>query len=373
MLTARRAFDEAAEWYTTLTDAERARVLFVRADITDAAQAAEAVRIARAQEGGLAGVIHAAGVPGDGFLMNKTWQAFTEVLAPKVRGTDVLLEILKEDFPAFVLLISSMTAVFGAVGQSDYAAANAYLDGVALQRRRERIISLDWTGWAESGMAHDRGFDGRGVRSVFVDDEVGAALALAAIGSGESQLLVGAFDADVVAMEREDLERLVDVSSLMSATVRGSASSPQEPAELKSRPRHRLVTVTGGAGMVRTEVMECVIQAWAASLGVAEVDVHQTFFEAGGNSLLASRLQVSLDREFPGVISIVELFVHDTVHKLTEFITERTELSAPSTSTTRDARASGAVAKRGSESSSLARSLDEFLEGTKSIEDVLSE
>ena len=53
------------------------------------------------------------------------------------------------------LLFSSIAAVFGSPGQTNYAAANSVLDGLAATRlaRGEAAISVNWGAWAGGGMA----------------------------------------------------------------------------------------------------------------------------------------------------------------------------------------------------------------------------
>jgi hypothetical protein len=300
--------------------------------------------------------------------MSKDDATFAAVLEPKVRGTDVLLAALADDPPAFVLLCSSMTAVFGAVGQSDYAAANAYLDGTALRGGATRIVALDWTGWAESGMAHERGIEGGGFRTAFVDDETGAGLAVAAIGSRSARLLVGSFDPEVVAREHDELERVVDVALVSARAPRGVTPAARIVSGRAGLRSLEEIVVRGVDENAISDVERVVIEAWATALGVDELDVDQAFFDAGGNSLLASRLQVILDERFPGVLSIVELFVYDTVAKLAAYITEQTVPAADR----RDGVHRSSAPSR-TPAAPLAQLLDEFLEGKRSIEDVLSE
>lgn len=368
VLVGRRSPAEVADRFAELPAEERDRILVLRADVLDPAQTAAAIAVARSQRGGLAGVVHAAGLPGDGFIMSKDDATFAAVLEPKVRGTDVLLAALADDPPAFVLLCSSMTAVFGAVGQSDYAAANAYLDGTALRGGATRIVALDWTGWAESGMAHERGIEGGGFRTAFVDDETGAGLAVAAIGSRSARLLVGSFDPEVVAREHDELERVVDVALVSARAPRGVTPAARIVSGRAGLRSLEEIVVRGVDENAISDVERVVIEAWATALGVDELDVDQAFFDAGGNSLLASRLQVILDERFPGVLSIVELFVYDTVAKLAAYITEQTVPAADR----RDGVHRSSAPSR-TPAAPLAQLLDEFLEGKRSIEDVLSE
>jgi len=61
---------------------------------------------------------------------------FKRVAEPKVRGTQNLLEVFASEPIRFFVLFSSVSAVVGNLAQSNYAAANAYLDALAHQARR---------------------------------------------------------------------------------------------------------------------------------------------------------------------------------------------------------------------------------------------
>jgi acyl transferase domain-containing protein len=135
-----------------------AEVLVTAADVADAAAVSRVIAEARQRfNAPLAGVLHAAGVPGGGIIQLKTRDAAARVLAPKVRGTVALAQALAEagEAPDFVLLCSSINALLGGFGQVDYCAANAFLDAFARARPRRgtRWISVDWDRWSEVGMA----------------------------------------------------------------------------------------------------------------------------------------------------------------------------------------------------------------------------
>lgn len=105
----------------------------------------------------LKGIIHAAGVLDDGLIMNQTWERFSPVYEPKVRGTWNLHQLsLAHDLDHFVLF-SSMASMMGTPGQSNYAAANSFLDGFCQYRRQQNlpVLTINWGPWAEIGMAKD--------------------------------------------------------------------------------------------------------------------------------------------------------------------------------------------------------------------------
>ncbi|KRV49162.1 beta-ketoacyl synthase [Wenjunlia vitaminophila] len=133
-----------------------ARPVLLSADVTDQDQVERAVGRLREVGGALHGVIHAAGLPSRGMIPTKSPADAAEVLAAKTRGTLVVDRVCRGDDLDFLLLCSSVTGVLGGPGQSDYCAANAFLDAYA-QARRQRdgapVTAVAWDTWREVGMA----------------------------------------------------------------------------------------------------------------------------------------------------------------------------------------------------------------------------
>jgi len=156
-LSASEDMSAAVQAIRKIRELERlgAQVMVASADVTDRVRMADVLAEARARFGALHGVIHAAGVPAGGVLQLKTDEASERVLAPKVRGTLVLDELLAGERLDFVVLCSSRTAVLGGFGQADYVAANAFLDAFAhykSQTSSTPTVSIDWCSWRDVGM-----------------------------------------------------------------------------------------------------------------------------------------------------------------------------------------------------------------------------
>ncbi|KAK7418008.1 hypothetical protein QQZ08_011405 [Neonectria magnoliae] len=87
------------------------------------------------------GVVHAAMTLQDGLYEGMTLSAYQAVLRPKVSAAIALDKALGDTPLDFFLMTSSISAVLGNQGQANYAAANSYLDSLALQRRRRGLAA----------------------------------------------------------------------------------------------------------------------------------------------------------------------------------------------------------------------------------------
>lgn len=89
----------------------------------------------------IGGVANAAMVLRDMAFENMTWEAFNDVLAPKVKGTQNLDEIFHDTPLDFFVLFSSVACIVGNSGQANYSAANMYMAALAQQRRTRGVAA----------------------------------------------------------------------------------------------------------------------------------------------------------------------------------------------------------------------------------------
>ena len=110
------------------------------------------------RSGPLAAVVHLAGAVDDGVTGSLTPGRVDAVMRPKADAAWNLHELTRDaDLESFVLF-SSAAATFGSAGQGNYAAANAFLDGLAVRRQAAGLpgVSLGWGLWAEASALSGR-------------------------------------------------------------------------------------------------------------------------------------------------------------------------------------------------------------------------
>ena len=103
----------------------------------------------------LAQVMHAGGLLSDMLLGSQSIQSVRTVFAPKV---DALHHLHRYSFGQSVhsqLMFSSVASLLGSPGQSNYSAANAYLDAwsSAVESQGGCATSIQWGAWSGGGMA----------------------------------------------------------------------------------------------------------------------------------------------------------------------------------------------------------------------------
>ncbi|MFI7003375.1 SDR family NAD(P)-dependent oxidoreductase [Nocardia sp. NPDC050175] len=253
----------------------------------------------------LTAVVHAAGVLDDGVVAALTAERLDRVLAPKVAAALHLHELTAGYPLSEFVLYSSAGGVLGAPGQANYAAANAFLDGLAAHRRAAGLpgTSLAWGLWQDASEL-TRGADqarigGSGVLPLPSSD--GLALFDAAAQTGESLLVPMKFDFRVA---RAAVPRILH--GLVRAAGRRTVGDGGRVEDLLSGvPVHQQEQVL--VELVRAEA--------AAILGyadAAEVDPDRAFRELGFDSLAAVNFRNRIAEAVGVRVPVTLVFDHPT-------------------------------------------------------------
>nr|WP_279588817.1 type I polyketide synthase [Actinophytocola oryzae] len=266
----------------------------------------------------LRGVVHAAGVVADGLVESLSPARVEGVLRPKVHGAWHLHELTRHLDLSMFVLFSSAAGVLGSPGQGNYAAANAFLDGLAEHRRELGLVgvSLAWGLWdVEGGMRGDVERMARGgVLPLSVVD--GLTLFDVSLRSEHAALMPARLDLPTFRARSGGRPVPALLRGLVREPVRrtpaadGATAPPAELADLPEAERYEAIVKAVRAGV-------------AAVLGHSSgdaIDVTRPFSDLGFDSLTAvelrNRLSMATGLRLPASL----VFDYPSVGVLAEFL-----------------------------------------------------
>jgi acyl carrier protein len=294
--------------------ADGTRVEFVAVDLGRADSVRELVTRADTAEHPLRGIFNLAASFDDGILLNCDLARFAGVLAPKVEGSWNLHRCSEHLGLDHFVLFGSAAGLVGNAGQASYAAANAFLDGLAGHRRARGLpcTTIDWGAWEDVGATAGDDMRARlarqGVQTIDVDE--GMEILDHLLVRGTERIAVLPLDgAPSGELARHPL----------LAGVTGAGASSQGPAPLADELR---AASSARRGDLMVEHAQRVVGAVLGIPDDAPIDVRLGFFDLGMDSMMAlevrNRLAASLGIALPGTIALD----HPTVDRLSEHLLE---------------------------------------------------
>ena len=231
--------------------------------------------------------------------------------------------------------MTSLNAVMGTPGVSDYAAANAFLDAFATQFSRQtgtRCVSIAWNRWRSVGMAAEAARRAGGVLDAAetISNAEGAEAFL--------RILDGADDTQVLVSETDLWARMARARDQVEAR---SGSEGAEPADAEAADAPGVTTDDAPASSSglhprpdlpveyappETPTEKLLAEIWQQTLGIDKVGVFDSFLELGGSSLLMLRVTSALEQRTGVKINLRALF-HHTLGQCAAMVDE----SAPGT------------------------------------------
>ena len=317
-----------------------AKVVVGKADVTQEADVRRLLGEIAASGSRLKGVFHCAGLLDDGVLMQMDWPKFHGVVAPKMGGAWLLHALTRDLALDHFVLFSSILGLIGSAGQTNYAAANTFLDALGERRRSQGlpVQVINWGPWAESGLATLSGEKGeaiwraRGTRYIPVETGwealsllVGSELAEAAVTLTEWPVFLQQFAA-VPPLYRE-----LDEARPRAGAARKGIDAQGLRQRLREAP----------AAERRRLLVAFVAELAMATLGLTEaVETTRPLREFGLDSLmsvtLVNRLETALGVKVPAVTMIqgpsVEQLVDEVFPDLRGAGAEAAVSEAPRTS-----------------------------------------
>ncbi|HWX87666.1 MAG TPA: beta-ketoacyl reductase [Solirubrobacteraceae bacterium] len=291
-----------------------AQVSVIACDVADR-PALERVLAGIPAEHPLQAIVHTAGTIDDGVIGSLTPERIDRVLAAKVDGAWNLHELTSgHELSAFVLF-SSIAGVLGSAGQANYAAANAFLDGLAAHRRQVGLTatSIAWGLWEQASELTSNLED--------ADRRRMARAGLLTLSQAEGTRL---FDRALV-IDRPSITAVRLDMGVLRAQARtgelhvlfgGMVRAPSRPAGASQGSLEQLLARTA-EHQREPFVLELVRSETARVLGHSTseaIDPRHTFKQLGFDSLAAVELRNRLTSQTGLTFSATLVFDHPTPH-----------------------------------------------------------
>ncbi|HEX3029363.1 MAG TPA: SDR family NAD(P)-dependent oxidoreductase, partial [Clostridia bacterium] len=311
---------------TAIREIERlgSQVSCFSSDVSNHEEMQSVMNLIKSESGPVNGIIHCAGVAGDGFMMRKDKKTFDSVVSPKVTGTWILDQLTCKDTIDFFVMFSSILSIFGDPGQGDYTAANAYMDVFAAYRQRQgkKTIAINWPAWKDTGMAVDYHIreEDTVVKPVSTQKAIRAFEEI--LESQSCRVLPGDLNYLKLSDIRDDLQfRLSSQIQDVLDKHKAKAKVENEGAVTSERDEKALIKGRGSDDYNETE--NKLAQIWSQVLGLNEIDIFDSFSSLGGDSMMAIQLLKEITKVFKDTIDITDIFTHPSVQQMSEYIDEK--------------------------------------------------
>ncbi|WP_071189197.1 type I polyketide synthase [Trichormus sp. NMC-1] len=298
-----------------------AEVLVLTADVTSLEQMQSVKNQVLAKFGEINGVIHTAGVPGGGIIQLKTPETAQNVLAPKVQGTLVIDTVFCDEKLDLFVLCSSLTSILGGLGQVDYCAANAFLDGFAQSKyfqQKPLTITINWCGWQEVGMLVNTAIpeELKNRRAQHLNKAISPQNGIEAF----SRILHSRLSQVVVS--KQNIEEQIQRSYANVNLATELNNLEQQVSQIKfSQQLHPRPHLSNPYVAPRSLIEQSITELWQQTLGLEQVGIYDNFFELGGHSLLATQVISQVRKTFLIEIPLSSLFSEgSTIANLAEIV-----------------------------------------------------
>jgi len=245
-------------------------------------------------------------------MLAQTREHARRMFAAKIDGTLVLDALFAEVGVDFLVLFSSIDALVGFAGDTDYGAANRFLDHYAAARSSTRlpVLSINWDAWLERGMAHDSWAGDSEVAARFgIRPEEGRDALRRVLDVAVPQVAVITRDFSAVRAQAHGV-RPPDAEAAAAA---GTAAGADTGLTQHARPALAQAYVEA-----ESEQERFIAGVWQELLGLDRVGIDDNFFELGGHSLIATGMLTRVQQEFGVKLPLRVIFEASTVRTLAE-------------------------------------------------------
>jgi amino acid adenylation domain-containing protein len=291
-----------------------ANVMVLQADVADEQQMRDTIEQTEKRFGHLNGVIHGAGlISGRSVCPIKDINALSceDQFIPKAHGLLVLEKVLAGKPIDFCLLMSSLSSVLGGLEFVAYSAANLFMDAfVSYKNKVDSIpwISVNWDGWR---------FDTEETSNII---PLGKTLDMMSMSPAEGfnafERILSRAQTGQIVVSTTELQTRIDQWIMLESVHERKAEEPSDESKVK-HPRPQLTTEYLAP---RDATEKKLAETWENLLGIDDIGVDDSFFDLGGNSLLAIQVITRIRSDFAVGLTIQKLFEVPTIADLAMLI-----------------------------------------------------
>ncbi len=265
------------------------------------------------------GVFHAAGVLDDALLENSTEDKFNHTLYPKANGAWNIHRLFPGDSLDIFVVYSSIVGVLGSAGQSNYAAANTFLDALVAFRRKNHMagLSVNWGTIADVGLAARH--DNRGKR---LEGSGLVPIPSAALHhyfdklflSNLDQIIAADINFDHWVASNPDVKNNFILSKVLSA----ATETPEDTTSMT------FANLSAATKYLKQEIKQAI--ASVTKINQHKIREEDTFKSYGIDSLLALQIKNKLQKDLKVSLNVSVIWSYPTVNKLADFLAKELKI-----------------------------------------------
>ncbi len=296
-------------------------VEYIKADVTDQKKMKETLEVVYKKYGMIHGLFHCAGI-GSGkrgkLLCDDDYEDFKAVLEPKVHGTYILFDILKDKNVDFMVLMTSPITITGGVQSGSYIVANSFMDAFGKQNNSNMYIgAISWAPRMETVLEAEAVFHyGRQLFFPLSKEEIFYCLDTF-FESPLPYCIVGNIN---------NKSEILDVSENLLFSVAKNVQRKTEGKDNKKQcniSMDKKVELTGRKDNSYSHIEQIIAAAYGTIFGYEKIGVTDSFYEIGGDSIIAMRLVNYLNEKEKLGLKLSEFVSYPSVELLAGYLASK--------------------------------------------------
>lgn len=300
-------------------EAMGSNVTYFNGDVSNETRLNEILERVRFLYGRVNGIIHCAGIEKENLVLDKNFEEFNEVVSSKIAGTWLLDHLTEKDNPDFFIMCSSAITLFNIRGQSDYVAANSYLDGYSTFRKGKKTLTVNWPGWKEVGLRIKENQILENNHSglfKYISNKQAIKVFEKISNKKLSHVCVG----EINEIDEQFIDlALKHLNFILSDNVKKEIYNKKKVSINQDVPKLGQAKVVGRGNGEYTKTELEIANIWANIFGYDEIDINDDFFEIGGHSLFAIKLEAEMKKNNFSIEDF-DVYNYSTIKEMADYI-----------------------------------------------------